>query len=588
MPHLFVQPREVPLSLLGTIVPNAVAYFYDAQTATPRATFTDATLAVNHPFPVPANNVGVLPPIYLDQAGGPYKVDIRTFVLANPLSVSLPRYPVDNIEVAPAVIEPQTQTEEDLGVVPTFYTYRTSPKRDVRRHLTSNWDNGGLQTTGLQTAMNVTYAEQGRLILPNGLDITSGGTALVMNGNRATQGFAIEGPGWNGARITQVDTPAALISIAGATPAFNPSEAPLVMEGFSLQGLGNAAHGIRLNGIGYWRLSNVQARGFNAAFNLKSALLGSINDNCMGNESVYGLLAQRDGALPYPAGGSGCNRLTVEDSFFNLNSTFGVYLQSGGNWALSNLDIEGNGTIGNVNTGGIRLTSELDDDIGYAQVACRNLWMEANKGTPFLVDACSGLTLSIADSLLLNSGEGTMELWVVGADRVSIADTMSPAGGGGIWQISANYLTLKNTICGTLTDSGVTYPSYRNASTATAAYVTGKTDNFTVTLTGVSGSVTGSAFSHKDGDRVTIALPTLVGTSNATTLTVTGIPAYLRPLANRAGGVVQIRDNSVDSAATSSISTGGVITLSRMDSAAFTASANKGVLGGAISYRITA
>jgi len=50
---------------------------------------------------------------------------------------------------------------------------------------------------------------------------------------------------------------------------------------------------------------------------------------------------------------------------------------------------------------------------------------------------------------------------------------------------------------------------------------------FTVTGTGFTTSVTGTARAIQIGNVVTLAIPDLAGTSNATTFTVTGVPAPL-------------------------------------------------------------
>lgn len=52
---------------------------------------------------------------------------------------------------------------------------------------------------------------------------------------------------------------------------------------------------------------------------------------------------------------------------------------------------------------------------------------------------------------------------------------------------------------------------------------------YTATLTGVTTSVTGTARFVRDGSGVTLYLPVLVGTSNATSATITGLPPALRP-----------------------------------------------------------
>lgn len=57
--------------------------------------------------------------------------------------------------------------------------------------------------------------------------------------------------------------------------------------------------------------------------------------------------------------------------------------------------------------------------------------------------------------------------------------------------------------------------------------------SYTGTLTGVTATVTGTIKYVKVGDHVTVAVPTMTGTSNATTKTITGMPAAIRPAATK-------------------------------------------------------
>lgn len=78
-----------------------------------------------------------------------------------------------------------------------------------------------------------------------------------------------------------------------------------------------------------------------------------------------------------------------------------------------------------------------------------------------------------------------------------------------------------------------------NGGSALSSYVT---SSYTGTLTGVSGSVTGTVYYVKTGDGVILDVPSLSGTSNATTKTITGMPAAARP-ASPKNGVTSASDN---------------------------------------------
>ena len=67
--------------------------------------------------------------------------------------------------------------------------------------------------------------------------------------------------------------------------------------------------------------------------------------------------------------------------------------------------------------------------------------------------------------------------------------------------------------------------------------------NVTVTLVGVNANVTGTGTYIVIGDHVTIDVPSLTGTSNAATKTITGFPAAIAPASSK-NGLTTVSDNS--------------------------------------------
>jgi hypothetical protein len=111
--------------------------------------------------------------------------------------------------------------------------------------------------------------------------------------------------------------------------------------------------------------------------------------------------------------------------------------------------------------------------------------------------------------------------------------------------------------------------------------------SYTATATGLTTSPTATVNFVRAGNKVTVALPAISGTSNATTFTLTGGPTTMRPSAAR---VVQARVQDNGGAVTwgmASIGTDGVITLSAdANGAAFTASGTKATAACSFSYII--
>lgn len=476
---------------------------------------------------------------------------------------------------------PQDANEIVAGVTPVNYVYASSPKIDVRRHLTA-WDDLSDQTAGLQRAVNLAYAQKGRLILPNGLNIKSGAIVLTMPGNRGNQGLAIEGPGWNGAAITQVGSPTALFAFSGSTPTGAPNEAPLVLEGFTLNGVGKTARGIALDGVAYWTLRNIQLSSFGTGIYLSSSLVGII-EGCQSGNNNFGLIAVKNGA------GSGCNRNTIRDSQFNANSTQGLYIASGSGWQISGLDIEVNGTAGDLTTGGMRIVSTVDDEFGACVIGLQSLWFEANYGWPLLVDNTSGLFLAIRDSQLL-SGEGTREIKIAGASDVLIENTFSPGGIGDIWDITANQLTLKNVQVSTLTDTGVVYPTYNNVTTASGVkQISGRATAANLTVTGMNPAVTAVSVNfYQQGQECTAELTAgISGTSNTTACTLTGFPLSICPATGTRDINLSVTNNGSTQGMTGSLDSTGVLTLKwNGSSTGFTNSGGKGVPSQSFRWRI--
>lgn len=100
----------------------------------------------------------------------------------------------------------------------------------------------------------------------------------------------------------------------------------------------------------------------------------------------------------------------------------------------------------------------------------------------------------------------------------------------------------------------------------------GARGSFTATGTGFTANPTGTAVYSITNNVVTLFIPTLTGTSNATSFTITGLPAAITPTTNHSGFPTQFTNNSVVSTAAgfALIGSSGVITLSQDWTAAAT------------------
>lgn len=103
--------------------------------------------------------------------------------------------------------------------------------------------------------------------------------------------------------------------------------------------------------------------------------------------------------------------------------------------------------------------------------------------------------------------------------------------------------------------------------------------SFTMTATGFTTTVTGTAFFARNGNIVTLIIPTLTGTSNANTLTLTGIPAAIVPATSTSSQncTILCADNGINEVCRLIMLAGSTTwTISRISGAGFTASGTKG------------
>jgi hypothetical protein len=94
---------------------------------------------------------------------------------------------------------------------------------------------------------------------------------------------------------------------------------------------------------------------------------------------------------------------------------------------------------------------------------------------------------------------------------------------------------------------------------ATWTAKTDATGSFTGTWTGMNATVTNTITWQKTGNIVTLSIPAQTGTSNATTFTITGMPAEIRPGAARDCACLAVNVGQ-NNAAYASIASGGTIT----------------------------
>lgn len=110
--------------------------------------------------------------------------------------------------------------------------------------------------------------------------------------------------------------------------------------------------------------------------------------------------------------------------------------------------------------------------------------------------------------------------------------------------------------------------------------------SFTGTLSGVSGTATGTIEYSVNGDQVTLYIPQITGTSNTTAASITGFPSAILPATAQAMVGVTI-DNGVLAISKITLSAAGTLSLYNGVSATFTGSGTKGVGASTLTYRVS-
>lgn len=111
------------------------------------------------------------------------------------------------------------------------------------------------------------------------------------------------------------------------------------------------------------------------------------------------------------------------------------------------------------------------------------------------------------------------------------------------------------------------------------------TGSYTGTLTGCTTSPTGTIEWSLTGDVVTLQIPTISGTSNSTSATITGMPASIRPSTASSGIGITV-DSGTAAIGRIVVETTGTITLyNSVTAAGFTAAGTKGIQFSTITYR---
>ena len=479
----------------------------------------------------------------------------------------------------------RTDAERTAGVTPVNYAYPPDPV-DPRRYGAVG-DGATDDTTAMQTALNMAYATNGELRIPNNFNMLCGALSLTMVG-AANRAIRIVGGSQIGSRITAKNglSATSLLKFTQGTPIGAPVEAQIHLENFSLYGMASGitsgVHGLTLEGVADWVISGVRVTGFDRGHNIDSSLVGTVNSDSQCVANNYGVYI-RSSTLSSPP-----HLIRYEHCKINLNSKIGVDYNGGSQLQLYSNDIEGNGTAADTTTGGVFIRGALAQDSLVAGVLLDSNWLEGNKGYSVYVEAPTG---GVSTDIVIRGGnviaaESGRAIKVLGATNLLI-ESLQCLTPGDTWDLTADKSCLRNVITGTLTDSGVTFPTYQNVTVSGGTFYNGRSENVTLTLTGCTTSPTTAAVCTQQGSEITIQLQDLTAVSNTTACTLTGLSARYQPTSGNEFVPAVVEDNSVDTAQVALLQVGsGTITLYKNGSTTgFTAAGSKGVRRCVLKFR---
>ena len=159
----------------------------------------------------------------------------------------------------------------------------------------------------------------------------------------------------------------------------------------------------------------------------------------------------------------------------------------------------------------------------------------------------------------------------------AIADLLAVDSGGN---------TMANSVLEITSTTAATMPAAFSAASGANQLKIGSAfkGSFTATLNGVTGAVTATGTWAQVGNVVTLNIPALIGISNSTSASITGLPADVWPATNQYPQMLTI-DNSITGPGRALITPAGAFILNKLDSSGFTAVNNKGLPDVTFSYQ---
>lgn len=214
-------------------------------------------------------------------------------------------------------------------------------------------------------------------------------------------------------------------------------EMNLHLQDFEVDAPGlSAVNGIEFDAAALVTIERVRATACFVGLDAKGLLVSAIRD-CDFSGNAVGVRFRRAlaGSQPW------ANAVLMQNVRTNGNTSWGIDYGEGSGLYIRDCDVESNGTVSDVSTGGVIIRDTVDDETGFGLVTVDGLWLESNKGHSFLMQSASNAVLQMKNTQVY-AQESTRAI-TVGAIRSATFENVLANSGAAELSCSAelqNYL----------------------------------------------------------------------------------------------------------------------------------------------------
>ncbi len=604
---IFQMAPTFKLQSSGRAYPSATLSFFETGTTDPKDVFTDAALSVPFSQPISASAAGYFPTIYLDPAET-YKYTLLDQDGNLIETIDPGALPVVSATVIGSLLFPLSTAEQAAGLTIDDIT-RQYPYGDIRRY---GADTGSSDNhVAIQAALDVSAnGGPAAYVPPGNWAYTSTPTATLSSSMHGEgQASVLNANGCDGLQF------GAQSSYAGSR----------FFRGFFIKGTGtDAKYGIRCDlpaasssGIIYnLTFEDVTIQNFNRAVSCTGGMWNSVFRKCaLYNNFIGFYFIERNIDITLDV----CD--VERGTITGAGSAYGVYCSVSGGITPESIKINGSLIYGydiQVSFGQVNFCSILHTDMDNTQsigveiatvsggCTVRDCWIatiNASATTGVLIHDLGAPVLdritiaqnhiicetAHAGSVGVYCGSNQKNIRVLDNDITGWETDVKGTSSSNNLLVKFNHLSatstcvlidsssINNEVGPNFVESGT--PLAFSSSTTPAGFSYYDTGTFTLTLTGMSATITGTVTWVANGRSIVLTIPNtgIAGTSNATTMTGTGLPAALYPVSTRQG-MVLVENSGTVGVGLFTLTGGGVLTFFKdVTGAAFTNTGAKGL-----------